>query len=100
MRPYEAMVILDPTLSDEDMKANVARISSLVTDQAKGKVLKVDEWGKRKLAYEIKKRGEGYYAIYRFDADPDAIAEFERTLKISDPVLRFLVVRLDESTEA
>jgi small subunit ribosomal protein S6 len=99
MRPYEAMVILDPTLSDEDMKANVARVSELVT-QGKGRVRKVDEWGKRRLAYEIKRRGEGYYVIYRFEAEPDAIAEFERTLKISDPVLRFLVVRLDESTEA
>lgn len=95
MRPYEAMVILDPTLSEEDTKAAVAKVGDLVS-AIKGKVTEVEEWGKRKLAYEIKRHMEGYYVVCKFDASPESVTELERTLKISDPVLRFLVVRLEE----
>jgi small subunit ribosomal protein S6 len=89
------MVILDPTLSEEDNKAAVAKVGDLVS-AIKGKVVGVEEWGKRKLAYDIKRHQEGYYVVYRFDASPESVSELERTLKISDPVLRFLVVRLEE----
>lgn len=95
MRPYEAMVILDPTMSEEDTKAAVAKVGELVS-AIKGKVVGVEEWGKRKLAYDIKRHQEGYYVVYKFDASPESVTELERTLKISDPVLRFLVVRLEE----
>lgn len=96
MRPYEAMVILDPTLSEEDTKAAVAKVAGMVKSVGKGKVTKTEEWGKRKLAYEIKRRSEGYYVIYDFDGDPMGVADLEQALKISDPVLRFLVVRLQD----
>jgi small subunit ribosomal protein S6 len=89
------MVILDPTLPEEDMKAAVAKVGDLVS-AIKGKVTNVEEWGKRKLAYEIKRHQEGFYVVYKFDAGPESVSELERTLKISDPVLRFLVVRLEE----
>ena len=92
MRPYEAMVILDPSLSEDDTKAAVAKVSSLI-EAIKGTGTQVEEWGKRKLAYEILNHTDGHYAVYRFDAEPTAISELERTLGISDQVLRFLVVR-------
>lgn len=95
MRPYEAMVILDPTLSEEDTKAAVAKVGDLVK-AIKGSVTEVEEWGKRRLAYEILHHAEGYYVVYRFDAQPESVSELERTLKISDPVLRFLVVRMEQ----
>lgn len=95
MRPYEAMVILDPTLSEEDTKAAVAKVGDLIK-AVNGKVSETEEWGKRRLAYEIGRHSEGYYVVYHFQADPSVVSELERTLKISDQVLRFLVVRLEQ----
>lgn len=96
MRPYEAMVIFDPTLSEDETKAAVAKVSDMVGSIAKGKAQGIDQWGKRKLTYEIKHRSEGYYVVYTFTADPERIHDLEHALKISDLVLRFLVIRMDE----
>jgi len=86
------MVILDPTLSEEDTKASVAKVSDMIKSIGKGSVTQVEEWGKRKLAYDIKRHAEGYYVICEFQGEPSAVADLEQALKISDPVLRFLIV--------
>lgn len=98
MKAYEALVILDPTLSDDDRTAAIKRISEFVTADG-GSLDKVDEWGKRKLAYEINKQTEGDYVLFEFHTQPSAINEINRVLSIADPVVRFIVVNHDEKSE-
>ncbi|MCL2882483.1 MAG: 30S ribosomal protein S6 [Coriobacteriia bacterium] len=97
MKAYEALIILDPALSEEDRSAALKRISDLVT--AGGSTLdNIDEWGKRKLAFEINKQSEGDYLLVEFHADPSAIDEIDRVLSIVDPVIRFIITLRDEKS--
>ncbi|WP_126429201.1 30S ribosomal protein S6 [Brevibacillus marinus] len=95
MRQYEVMYVLRPDLEEEKIKANVARYSEVVTNYG-GEITNLQELGKRRLAYEIKKYRDGYYVLMNFKANPDAVKEAERLMKISDDVIRFLFVREDE----
>ncbi|UFJ40430.1 30S ribosomal protein S6 [Brevibacillus humidisoli] len=95
MRQYEVMYVLRPDLEEEKVKANVARYSEIVTNYG-GEITNLQELGKRRLAYEIKKFRDGYYVLMNFKANPDAVAEAERLMKISDDVIRFLFVKEDE----
>ena len=92
MRQYEVMYVLLPDLEEEKVKANVARYQEVVTNFG-GEVTNLQEMGKRRLAYEIKKFREGYYVLMNFKANPDAVAEAERLMKINDDVIRYLFVR-------
>jgi len=92
MRKYEAVYVLRPDFDEEATKALVERFSNVVTEQG-GEVVKVDEWGKRKLAYPIEKHREGYYVLMNFNAEADVPKELERMFKITDGVLRYMVVR-------
>jgi len=97
VKAYEALIILDPALSEEDRTAALKRITDLVTDG--GSTLdNIDEWGKRKLAYEINKQSEGDYLLVEFHADPSAIDEIDRVLSIVDPVIRFIITLRDEKS--
>jgi len=97
VKAYEALIILDPALSEEDRSAALKRISDLVT--AGGSTLdNIDEWGKRKLAFEINKQSEGDYLLVEFHADPSAIDEIDRVLSIVDPVIRFIITLRDEKS--
>ena len=97
MKAYEALIILNSSLSDEDRAAALKRISELVTDG--GSTLdNIDEWGKRKLAYEINKQSEGEYLLVEFHADPSAIDEIDRVLSIVDSVIRFVITKRDEKS--
>ena len=87
---YEAMVVFSVKNDEEQIKALVEKFSELI--KANGTLTNVDEWGKRKLAYEINYEGEGYYVLYNFESKPDFPAEFERILNITDGILRFAVV--------
>jgi small subunit ribosomal protein S6 len=96
VRPYEIVTIYNPGLeSEEAYDAQIERFSSLVTDNG-GEVVQVDKWGRRRLAYEIQGLTEGYYVVMRFNAEPSVASELERVLKITDTVVRHLLVRLDE----
>ena len=90
---YEAMYILDPTLGEEAVAALVAKFKGVV--EANGTVSEVDEWGKRRLAYEINKETEGYYALINFTCPASFTAELDRVYKITDGVLRSLIVKKD-----
>lgn len=90
MRNYETVIILNPELNEEENKAVVEKFSGLIS--ANGEVQKVDLWGKRKLAYLIEDFSEGYYVYAEFAAEPEFIKELERNYKISDAVIRYLVV--------
>lgn len=87
---YEAMVVFSLKNDEEQIKALVEKFSELI--KANGTLTNVDEWGKRKLAYEINYEGEGYYVLYNFESKPDFPAEFERIVSITDGVLRWCTV--------
>ena len=91
---YEAVYILDPNLGEEATDALVAKFKTLVENN--GTLAEVDEWGKRKLAYEINDLTDGDYTLINFHADPTQIAELDRVLRITDAVVRHMIVRRDD----
>lgn len=93
MNKYESMYILKPDLDEETRKSLIEKFKGLV-EQNGGKVEAVDEWGQRKLAYEIDYIKEGYYVLMTFESGPELPAELERNYNISDSVLRYNVIRL------
>ncbi len=90
---YELMLIVNPNADEERQKEIVERLRTTV-EKDKGNVAGVDEWGKKKLAYEIEKEPEGVYTVITFTATPATLAEVERVLGITDEVLRFMTMRL------
>lgn len=109
MRPYEATLVIQPQLDGEGVSGVVGQITQLLADKGgtvdltgqlvdnRGTVSEVtDSWRKRKLAYAIRRHREGYYAVLRFHAPPEALTELDRALKLNDDVLRFLVLRADD----
>lgn len=95
MKKYESIYIVRPTVDEEQLKAIVERFSSIITEQG-GQLEKVDEWGKRRLAYPIDDLREGFYVLMNFSASSDVPQELERVYKITDDVLRYLTIKLDE----
>lgn len=91
MSKYEAVVVLSVKNGDEATQSLVAKFKALI--EANGTLESVDEWGKRKLAYEIDDEAEGYYVLFNFESEPAFPAEFERIANITDGVLRSLVVK-------
>jgi small subunit ribosomal protein S6 len=91
LRSYEVICILDPALGDDGVDAAIAAASGAVTKEG-GEVAEVQKWGKKRLAYEIKKRREGHYVFLRLQAPVKAVAELKRHLNIAEPVLKFLTV--------
>ena len=94
MNKYESMYILKPDLEEEAKDALVAKFQEIVKNGG-GEIEKVDEWGKRKLAYPIHYINEGYYVLMYFSAPADLPAELERNYRITDDVMRFIVINLD-----
>lgn len=94
MKKYEAVFIFVPNLDDEKKESITKRLKGII--EKDGTVTNVDEWGNRKLAYEIDDYQEGYYIIVNFEATPDAIKELDRVAKISDSILRHMIIRDDE----
>jgi small subunit ribosomal protein S6 len=86
------MVLLDPEADDELVGQAIDRIKK-VLDEHQGEAGSVDTWGRRKLAYEIERKAEGYYFVMTFTAEASAVAELDRVLSFADEVLRFKVVR-------
>ena len=87
---YEVLYIIDPTLGEEGTAALVEKFKAMV--EAEGTLASVDEWGKRKLAYEINGLTDGDYTLIDFHAEPSNIAELDRVLRISDAVVRHMIV--------
>jgi len=95
MKKYEAAIVLKPHFEEEAAKQEFEKIEALIT-RFGGTVEKADEWGKRRLAYEIQKLREGIYCFITFTAEPGAPAEIESRLRIAEEVLRYLIVCVDE----
>ena len=95
MIKYESLYILKPDMDEEKKDALVKRFSDIVESNG-GKVENIDEWGKRRLAYPIRYINDGYYVLMTFEAEPTLPAELERNYKITDDVLRYIVVNLQD----
>ena len=94
LNSYETIFIIDGTLDEEGVKKLQDKFVDLIA--ANGTVETVDEWGKRRLAYEIKDRTEGFYVLVDFKADADFPKELDRQYKITEGILRTIIIRKDE----
>ena len=94
MRRYELMVILDPNLDERTVQPSLDQFLGVVRNDG-GSIEKVDVWGKRRLAYEIKKNPEGIYAVVSLKAEPATVKELDRQLTLNESVLRTKVIRPD-----
>lgn len=99
MRPYEVMIILDAGLEDEANKAIVDRANAILTNGG-GEVSRTDRWGKRRFAYELKHKWEGYYVLITAQAEPATVSELDRFLSLADEVIRHKVIRLPDKVAA
>lgn len=94
MNKYEALFIVNPSVEDAGIKELIQKFSNLINSD--GKVESVEEIGKKKLAYPVKKNPEGFYVLINFEANGTLIAELERVFRITDEVIKFIVIRKDE----
>jgi small subunit ribosomal protein S6 len=95
MRHYEIMIILDPSLEERTVQPSLDQFLKVVSGGG-GKVDKVDIWGKRRLAYQIDKKSEGFYAVVDLMAEPTTVLELDRQLNLNEAVLRTKVTRPDQ----
>jgi small subunit ribosomal protein S6 len=94
MNIYENIVILNAALADEEAEAAITKIKEIVADQG-GEVLKIDNWGRKKLAYEIKKQKKGLYILLLYKTPPATIKKLEEFYKVFDAVLKYSILKLD-----
>ena len=94
MNKYESVIIINPAIEEDKVKELTDKFSNLINKD--GKVESVDMRGKKKLAYEVKKNKEGYYVIFNFEAEPELITELERNYRISDDVIKFMTINVNE----
>ncbi len=95
MKSYEGVFILDPDMSSESSKGTVNTIQELILKNG-GRVDGLQEWGKKRMAYKIRKKSEGYYVIFNFQMDPKESAKFDQSLRLNDNIIRFLIIKKDE----
>ncbi|MBO4903121.1 MAG: 30S ribosomal protein S6 [Lachnospiraceae bacterium] len=94
MSKYELCVVLNAKIEDEERAAVLEKVKGYIT-RFGGTITNVDEWGKKKLAYEVQKMTEGFYYFIQFDAETDAPREIENRIRIMENVMRFLIVKQD-----
>lgn len=95
MTKYELMFITRPDFPEEEIDKLTAQMDSVVSGTG-GKTKKIDKMGRRRLAYRVKRQREGFYVLFTFEGNGDTVREFERRLKVTDAVIKFLTVRIDE----
>lgn len=93
LKKYETIFIINPEVGEENTKALVEKFKAMI--EASAQIESVDEWGKRKLAYEIKDRNEGYYVLVNFSSSPNFPAELERVYKITEGILKYIIINKD-----
>jgi small subunit ribosomal protein S6 len=98
LRRYETILIAHVDLSEDELSGLIARYSTIITDQ-KGILVKVERWGKRRLAYMIKKQARGFYILIDYAGESAAVNELERNLKINDKILKFMTVLKDGAVD-
>lgn len=95
MNIYENVVIINPSLSEEDLKSTLEKISEQITKSG-GEILKAENWGKRRLAYELNKQKMGFYAMILFKSPAAFIKELEFYYKVFDPIMKYMIIRLSK----
>ena len=98
MRVYEELFIVKPDAPEEEVDAYIGQIKELIAN-GKGTVDKADKWGTRKLAYRVQKYNEGVYVLFQFSSSPELVKEIERRMRVTDMVIKFITVRIDEKTK-
>jgi small subunit ribosomal protein S6 len=91
MNKYESIIIVNPNVDEEGLKALETKFTGLINEN--GKVESVENLGKKRLAYDIKKHKEATYMLFNFEANPSSIAELERIYRITDEIIKFIVVK-------
>ncbi|ENQ3080823.1 MULTISPECIES: 30S ribosomal protein S6 [Bacillus] len=95
MKKYEIMYIIRPNMEEEAQKALVERFAGVLTDNG-AEIINTKDWGKRRLAYEINDLRDGFYMILNVNSNPEAVKEFDRLAKISEDIIRHIVVKDEE----
>ena len=95
MRNYEFTFIIHPDVEDEGITGITEKVSQFITEGG-GQVTNADHWGRRRLAYPIQKQKEGYYVLMQIQLDPKSLGELERKLKLTEEVIRYLLVRVED----
>ena len=95
MRDYELVVIINPSVADDEVVATVEKTSQYITERG-GAVTEVNQWGRKKLAYPIREFTEGHYVLTQFSMDPGLTTDLEASLELSEDILRYLLVKLSE----
>jgi small subunit ribosomal protein S6 len=95
VRQYETIFIIDPEFETDAVKELVEKFKGLVEDQG-GQIAEIDEWGKRRLAYPINDRREGYYFLMNFTANPETAQDLERVYKITNGLMRYLIIKKEK----
>lgn len=95
MRVYEELFIVKPDAPEEEVDGFVEQIKQVISS-GKGTIEKADKWGVRKLAYRVQKYNEGIYVLLQFSSSPELVREIERRMRVSDLVIKFITVRIDE----
>ncbi len=98
MRYYETLYLINPNLSDEDNSDVVTKFNDLV-EKNKGVIIKVDEWGKKTLAYEVKKFDKGYYVLLSYCGEPDLITVLKREFKLDERILKYQTIKLSDNED-
>jgi len=96
LRNYEAVVIVDSRLDEPAIKEAIERVSQAIA--GRGEVVKLDEWGRRRFAYEIDHMSEGFYLVASFRAEPSLIAELDRMMELGEEYIRHKIVRVPEGS--
>lgn len=98
MRRYETIFLSHPDLSDEELEQLTQKMAQIILDR-KGELLQVQQWGKKRLAYKVRKQLRGYYTLLDYASEPDAVAELERGMRLDEKVLKYLTVKLSDRVE-
>jgi small subunit ribosomal protein S6 len=94
-RVYESAVLINAALDDESIKILISKIRENITNNG-GEILEVEDWGRKRLAYQVKKSKIGYYVIFRFNSQPDLIPKLERYYQLDETILRYLTITLSK----
>lgn len=95
MRDYELVVVVSPDVGDEGFLETIGRINNFIQERG-GEIKNVDPWGRRRLAYPLRRKLEAYYAVTHFKAEPQTIRPLEASLDLAEDIMRHLVIKLDE----
>jgi small subunit ribosomal protein S6 len=94
-RVYESAVLINAALDDETIKNLIDRIKETITTNG-GEIVEIEDWGRKRLAYQVKKSKIGYYAIFRFNSPPDLVPKLERNYQLDENILRYLTITLSK----